>query len=60
MEKLVEEQRAIARKRFNIAESKNVFVLAPGNTKAEINFAVDLFSKSMKEFFGKAELTNIS
>lgn len=56
----MEEQREIARKKFGISDSKNVFVLAPGNTKKEIDFAVNLFSKSIKEFFAKPELTNIS
>lgn len=45
---------------MGINESKNVFLLAPGNTKSEINFAVNLLSRSLEEFFKKPELTNIS
>ncbi|KAL4429224.1 hypothetical protein ABPG74_022104 [Tetrahymena malaccensis] len=60
IEKLVEEQRGIQRARLGINESKNVFLLAPGNTKTEINFAVNLLSRSLEEFFKKPQLTNVS
>jgi len=58
--KLVEEQRAVYRGKFGISESKNVFLLAPGNKKSEIIFAISLLNSALEELFKKDNLKNAS
>lgn len=44
---------------MGIEEDKQVIVLGPGNTKKEIDFAVNLLSKSLVNLFNKPELIEV-
>lgn len=56
----MEEQRAVYRAKFGINESKNVFLLAPGNSKTEITFSISLLNSALEELFKKDNLKNAS